>query len=384
QTLALKLPNTGMAVTIDIGEAQNIHPKNKQEVGRRLSLLALSRTYGKKQVDEGPRYQEMKVEGGKIRVRFQALGGGLAAKGGALKQFSIAGDDKKFVWADAVIDGDSVIVSSPQVSAPVAVRYAWANNPAGCNLLNKEGFPASPFRTDDWPGVTDTAHLRKPGAAPVVLPVADAPLPASVGMTGNTIEIDPDAVVVRSWDKVKVNGYAYGLSQKKEAGETHIWLPYGNERGWYYEIEGGVLESTGSGVRAGFLVEKCSQAAWLTLKFHFARPIQSFRLSCGPADFQSVNAVAGIEYSVDGKTWTPFSKPSQGGKMDKLVDSKGPNVQGLDTQELYLRCFVRDRNDPAKLDPGTSFRAHMGGNVMWGDASVTFAQAQWQMWVTPK
>jgi hypothetical protein len=381
QALALKLPNTGMAVAIDVGEETNIHPKNKQEVGRRLAGLAMSRTYGKKQVDEGPLYQSMKVEGDKIRVNFSSVGGGLVSNGGALKQFAIAGEDKAFVWADAVIEGDSVLVSSAKISAPVAVRYAWAANPAGCNLYNKEGFPASPFRTDDWTGVTETAHLRKPGAAPVVLPVADAPQPASVKMTGNTIEIDPDAVVERNWDKVKVNGYAYGLSQKKDGAETRIWLPYGDERGWYYEIEGGTLEPSKPGVPAGFLVEKSSEAAALKLKLHFSKPIQSFRLSCGEASLNSSNAVAGIEYSVDGKAWKPFSEITE---TAALASAKSPKVDGLDTTDLYLRCYVRDKNDPAKLDPMTTFRARMAGDVMWGDASSTFAQSQWQLWVKPK
>lgn len=381
QALALKLPNTGMAVAIDIGEEANIHPKNKQEVGRRLAGLAMSRTYGRKQVDEGPLYQSMKVEGDKIRVKFSSVGGGLEAKGGALKQFAIAGEDKAFVWADAVIDGDSVVVSSQKVAAPVAVRYAWAANPAGCNLSNKEGFPAPPFRTDEWPGVTEAAHLRKPGAAPTVLPVADAPRPASVKMTGNTIEIDPDAVVERNWDKIKVNGYAYGLSQKKVGGETRIWLPYGDERGWYYDVKGGALEPSKPGTPAGFRVEKSPAAAELTLKLHFTKPIQSFRLSCGEASFNSANAVAGIEYSVDGKAWEPFSEITG---TAPLANAKGPKAEGLDTKDLYLRCYVRDISDPAKLNPATTFRARMGGDVMWGDASSTFAQAQWQLWVTPK
>ena len=100
----------------------------------------------------GPVYDSMAVEGSSIRLRFKHVGGGLVAKGGdPLKQFAIAGEDKKFVWADAKIDGDTVVVSSDKVPQPVAVRYAWADNPEGCNLYNKEGLPASPFRTDDWP-----------------------------------------------------------------------------------------------------------------------------------------------------------------------------------------------------------------------------------------
>ena len=154
QTLALKTPNTGMAVIIDIGDAADIHPKNKQDVGLRLALWALAQTYGKKLVYSGPLYDSLKIDGDKVRLSFKHLGGGLVAKGGALKTFAIAGEDKKWVWADAVIDGATVVVSSAQVPKPVAVRYAWANNPEGCNLYNQEGLPASPFRSDDWPGIT--------------------------------------------------------------------------------------------------------------------------------------------------------------------------------------------------------------------------------------
>jgi sialate O-acetylesterase len=154
QLMTLALPNTGMAVIIDIGEADNIHPKNKQDVGKRLALWALANTYGKKLVYSGPIYKSMKIDGNSIVLSFDHVGGGLVAKGGEeLKGFAVAGVDKKFVWADAKIVGDTVVVSSDQVAEPAAVRYAWADNPV-CNLYNKEELPASPFRTDDWPGVT--------------------------------------------------------------------------------------------------------------------------------------------------------------------------------------------------------------------------------------
>ena len=156
--MTLSLRNTGMATIIDIGEASNIHPKNKQDVGKRLALWALAQTYGKDIVYSGPLYKSMKVDRGKIRLSFDQAGGGLVARGGgALKGFSIAGADRKFVWADAKIDGNTVVVSSDDVANPVAVRYAWADNPV-CNLYNKENLPASPFRTDDWPGLTVDAR----------------------------------------------------------------------------------------------------------------------------------------------------------------------------------------------------------------------------------
>lgn len=155
QLLTVKsVPNTGLAVIIDIGEANDIHPKNKQDVGRRLALWALGTTYGRNIIYSGPIYDSMSIEDGKIRLRFKHVGGGLVAEGGGeLKGFAIAGEDRKFVWAKARIEGDTVVVWSEEVPKPVAVRYGWANNPV-CNLYNAEGLPASPFRTDDWPGVT--------------------------------------------------------------------------------------------------------------------------------------------------------------------------------------------------------------------------------------
>lgn len=143
-------PNTGMGVTIDLGDG-NLHPPNKKPFGERMALVALANAYGQKIDFSGPIYDSMAVEGNKIRLKFNYTGSGLEAKGGPLKQFAIAGADQKFIWADAVIDGDSVVVSAAAIASPVAVRYAWADDPVGCNLYNKEGLPASPFRTDDWP-----------------------------------------------------------------------------------------------------------------------------------------------------------------------------------------------------------------------------------------
>ncbi len=156
QEKTLALPNTGTALAIDIGEEKDIHPRNKQTGGARLALAARAVAYGEKEiVHSGPRYQSMKIESGTIRLTFSSLGGGLVAKDGpALKRFSIAGADRQFVWADARIEGDTVVVSAPQVKEPKAVRYAFETNPAGCNLYNKEGLPASPFRTDNWQVVT--------------------------------------------------------------------------------------------------------------------------------------------------------------------------------------------------------------------------------------
>lgn len=150
---AAHVQNSGLAVTIDIGDPNDIHPKNKQEVGRRLSLVALAKSYGEKISYSGPVYKSMKVESASIRLYFTDLEGGLVAKGGSLTGFAIAGSDRKFVWADAKIDGNTVVVSSQTVAAPTEVRYAWSINPV-CDLYNEAGLPAVPFRTDNWPGIT--------------------------------------------------------------------------------------------------------------------------------------------------------------------------------------------------------------------------------------
>ncbi|MBT3287577.1 MAG: sialate O-acetylesterase [Victivallales bacterium] len=151
---AKNVPDCGMAVIIDVGMAKDIHPVNKQDVGKRLALWALATDYGKDIVYSGPDYKAMKKEGKTIRLSFDHVGGGLVAKGNALKGFTIAGADKKFVWADAKIVGNEIVLQAEAVADPVAVRYGWANNPP-CSLYNQEGLPAVPFRTDDWPGVTD-------------------------------------------------------------------------------------------------------------------------------------------------------------------------------------------------------------------------------------
>ncbi|HMJ65010.1 MAG TPA: 9-O-acetylesterase, partial [Candidatus Binatia bacterium] len=154
QALATKtLPKVGMAVITDVGDEKDIHPKKKEPVGARLALAARAIAYGEDIVYSGPTYKGMKVKDGKAVLSFDHVGGGLEARGGELKGFAIAGADKKFVWAKAEIQGDKIVVSNSEVSEPVAVRYGWADCPV-VNLWNKDGLPASPFRTDDFPMIT--------------------------------------------------------------------------------------------------------------------------------------------------------------------------------------------------------------------------------------
>ncbi|MDP6630645.1 MAG: sialate O-acetylesterase [Kiritimatiellia bacterium] len=163
QSQCLTIPNVGMAVITDIGEAKDIHPRNKQDVGLRLALWALAKDYGQKdRVYSGPLYKSHTIKDGAIRVTFDHAGSGLIVgkkeglapttedSAGTLTRFAIAGADKQWHWADAVIDGNSVVLSSANVAEPVAARYAFSMNPEGANLYNREGLPASPFRTDDW------------------------------------------------------------------------------------------------------------------------------------------------------------------------------------------------------------------------------------------
>ncbi len=161
QFMALKVKNTAMAVTVDVGDSTNIHPADKQSVGRRLALGALRVAYGRSVEWSGPLYKSMRRDSEKIRLKFDHTAKGLVAKGGALTGFTVAGEDRAFYPASAFIEGDEVVVRSDRVAEPVAARYGWSDNPY-CNLYNSERLPASPFRTDSWPGVTDGVYKPVP------------------------------------------------------------------------------------------------------------------------------------------------------------------------------------------------------------------------------
>jgi sialate O-acetylesterase len=150
QAGALSVEQTGMAVTVDLGNDGDIHPRNKQDVGKRLALAARAIAYGEKLEHCSPLYDSMAIEHGKIRIQFKHARDGLELRGENAKCLAIAGEDRRFVWADAVVDGDTLVVSSRSIAAPVAVRYAWADNTDGCNLFGKNGLPVVPFRTDNW------------------------------------------------------------------------------------------------------------------------------------------------------------------------------------------------------------------------------------------
>jgi sialate O-acetylesterase len=150
QAKSLSVPNTAMAVAIDLGEWNDIHPDRKKPVGDRLALAAEKIAYGENIVYSGPLYQSSSIEGNKIVISFAHTGSGLSTNDGEPPaEFAIAGEDKKFIWADAKIDGDKIIVSNEDVPNPKYVRYAWADMPVNPNLINKEGLPAAPFRTDE-------------------------------------------------------------------------------------------------------------------------------------------------------------------------------------------------------------------------------------------
>jgi sialate O-acetylesterase len=149
---ALSLPNTGQAITIDVGDPNDIHPRDKRDVGHRLALVARRVVYGERILTSGPTYRSHTIDSGRVVIRFANVGSGLVSRAadGSVAAFVVAGADRRFVRAQAKIEGDRVIVWSDAVPIPVAVRYAWANNPVGANLYNKEGLPAAPFRTDAW------------------------------------------------------------------------------------------------------------------------------------------------------------------------------------------------------------------------------------------
>ncbi|MFM6943306.1 MAG: sialate O-acetylesterase [Aquirufa sp.] len=152
QLKSLSIPRSGMAVTLDLGEWNDIHPLTKKPIGERLALAARKLAYGENIVSSGPIYESNQIEGNRIRIRFRETGSGLCINKtdeDELMQFAIAGKDKKFVWAKAIIERNTVVVWSDEVAEPVYVRYAWADNPEGANLINAEGLPASPFRTDN-------------------------------------------------------------------------------------------------------------------------------------------------------------------------------------------------------------------------------------------
>jgi sialate O-acetylesterase len=154
-----RLPNSGQAVIIDIGEGADIHPRNKLEVAKRLARWALARDYGRDIVCQSPRYESMETKDDTVVVKFKDVGGGLrTVDSPEVKGFAVAGEDRKWIWAEAKITApDEVTVRASSVPKPIAVRYAWADNPV-CNLYNKVGLPVTPFRTDDWPGVTVDAR----------------------------------------------------------------------------------------------------------------------------------------------------------------------------------------------------------------------------------
>ncbi len=197
QLMTLSIPHTGMAVTTDIAEPDDVHPRNKQEVGRRLALWSLAKTYGREgQEYSGPLYSGMEIDGSSVRIRFDHAESGLVAKGGPLTDFMVAGKDRVFVPAIARIDGSKVVVSAAGVTQPVAVRFAWSNSPTP-NLFNKDGLPASPFRTDDWLDAVKSAAAVGEGLVDTA--PSNAPVDASVTVDVNDVQVDDFLGVGVEW-----------------------------------------------------------------------------------------------------------------------------------------------------------------------------------------
>ncbi len=237
QTRALDIPGTGMAVITDIGAANDIHPRNKQDVGWRLAQWALHQTYGMKDlVPAGPFYKSQKIEGGSIRISFHNIGKGLMIgkksglqpteeiKDGKLEHFSITGEDMKWAWAEAVIDGETVVVKSSEVAKPIAVRYAYTMNPERANLYNREGLPAGPFRTDSWQGPSENLKWH---------PVNEGGQPPR-SFSGSATEI---IFSNKGDDKVKI-----------------YWVEFGGRLKFYGELEAGATRKQSTYSNASWLI----------------------------------------------------------------------------------------------------------------------------------
>ena len=247
QLNSLSVPNTAMAVAIDLGEWNDIHPLNKKDIGKRLALGALKLAYGEDIVHSGPIYKSSKVEGNKIIVSFDFVGSGLISNDEEpLARFEIAGDDQKFVWADAKIEGNTVIVKNENILNPKYVRYAWADNPLGANLYNKEGLPASPFRNYNPDALNDKAWQGKKAA--VILTYDDAlsvhldnamPLLDSLGLKGTfyvTTSSLPFRNRVSEWKKLADNGHElanHTLFHPCISNESRPWVNENYDMGTY-------------------------------------------------------------------------------------------------------------------------------------------------------
>jgi len=229
QALTLAQPRTGMAVAIDIGEGDDIHPKNKKDVGDRLARWALADTYGRAAEKSGPLYASSRVEGGTIRVRFTHARGLATSDGRPPRAFAIAGADRRWRRAEARVEGGTVVVSSPEVKEPVAARYAWADNP-DATLRNGDGLPASPFRTDDWP-LTTQPRPRVTYRNPVIPGFHPDPSVVRVGDTfylaTSTFEFFPGVPVFRSRDLVHWEPIGHVLTRDSQLPLAKAWASGG-------------------------------------------------------------------------------------------------------------------------------------------------------------
>ncbi len=332
QRLDLSVKNTAMAVTIDIGEAADIHPKNKWDVGKRLALPALALLYGQSNlVWSGPLYKSMRIQGNTVRLGFGYAEGLMAKGGGKLTGFAIAGADNKWSWADASIDKDTILVTSASVAEPTQVRYGYANNPA-CNLYNAAGLPASPFQTDgaQWPG-------------------PQAPLPVSVAENGST-GILPDA---------RAGGAKWRFSTTGSIASDWNLASF-DDGSWLYG-------RGGFGTEAGN-IDWSSQDIWMRKAFTLDK-----------ADFDSL--LLSVRHDDDVEVYLNgtlvFSESAWAGYADKVLPNEFKSVLKTGVNLIALHC--RNNGGPGVVDAGlTGFHSPIPTRLHPGiaaDAPSAFPRA---------
>ena len=345
QAAALEIPNTGMAVINDVGNTQDIHPKNKQEVGRRLGLLALAKTYGKADVVcSGPTFKALKPDGNKLRVQFDDVGGGLASRDGQpLTWFEIIGADTDFAKADAVIEGDTVVLTAPEVKAPVAVQFAW-NKLAEPNLMNKEGLPAWPFRAGTVPE-RDYLALK-------VAEAKDYQLVYELDLAKAAREIvydqDLRARVAGAFDRI-----AYFLELQK-AGEQTQWV--------YVSMDAFTDDLAKIGVPT------------LASKAVFQQKVTNMNVLCSVAGIATGEGLAGGNIEFWPHNYGPTNSASIPDASDALWDF---GDQRVDPEDGYGCMQVHNCEAKQTIFAFNSWKSGAGANIGIGNSSADERTCDW-------